>query len=382
MHIYATKKVMRAFKKAEKKTDESLENMTILEDGDSPKVQGLFEWHLNSIKVYQDDLLILTHDLSGLVLLFLNTDEEELLDFYAWFEEALYDLLGKLGFSHKSIHQYLTHAGNHHLTLLKATDFKKIGRNSSAVTMIRQLDHFKEEAFTVQSYWQYQISRLNHSLKQEHQPFKAFITAYEKVLGPVTYQMDMAEFEVRLKMHNLPDVIRIVQMPMQLTFEDMHQAIQTVFMWQNVHLHQFIMEDGASIIGAAQKANMERYAMGGDEEAYTSSQLKLEDVITPEENGVFTYIYDFGDSWEHRIRVRKFYSTSKQMFPKLTMMSGDPVPENVGGASGYEYFLEVINDPTHDEHSVIKEWAKEYLSHLMLYYDVNNFNHNLKAMHS
>lgn len=382
MHIYATKKVLKAFKKAEKMTPESLENITILEDSDSPDEQELFEWHINSVKVGQEDLLVLTHDLSGLTLLFLNTDEEELLDFYEWFEEALYDLLGKLGFTHQSIQQYLSHSGQHHLTLGKATDLKKIGRNSSAVNLVRQLAYYQEEAYTIQSYWQYQISRVNRSLKQDHHPFKQFISAYEKNIGPVSYDMDIAECEIRLKMGSLPDVIRIIQMPMQLTFEDLHRAIQEVFMWQDAHLHQFIMEDGSTIIGAKQKVNMERYQMGGDEEAYAASQLKLADVITPEENGVFTYVYDFGDSWEHSIKIRKFYSENKRMFPKLTMMSGDPVPENVGGASGYAYFLEVINDPTHDEHSVIKEWAKDYLSHLNLYNDVNNFNHGLKALHS
>ena len=382
MHIYATKKVMKDFKKAEKMTPGSLENITILEEGDSPKDEALFQWHINSVKVAQEDLLILTHDLSGLTLLFLHTDVEELQSFYDWFEEALYELLGTLGFTHNSVQQYLMHTGKPQLTLGKATDLKKIGRNSSAVTLVRQLAYYQDNEYTVQSYWQFQISRLNRSLKQRYHPFEAFIHAYEETFGPVSYKAEMAEFEIRLKMYGLPDVIRIVQMPMSLTFEDLHQAIQSVFMWQDAHLHQFIMEDGSTVIGAKQKARMANYQMGGEEEVYAASQLKLQDVITPEENGVFTYIYNFGDSWEHRIRVRKFYSEKRRQFPKLTMMSGDPVLENVGGPGGYAYFLEVINDPTHDEHSVIKEWSKEYRSHLMLYNDVNHFNHMLKSLHS
>ncbi|WP_368646260.1 plasmid pRiA4b ORF-3 family protein [Alkalibacterium putridalgicola] len=381
MHIFATRKVLQAFKKAEKMAGGSIENIEILADSGSPEEEELFEWHINSVKINQEDLLVLTHDLSGLTLLFLNTDAEELLDFYDWFEEAVYDLLGKLGFTHKSIQEYLTYSKGPNLTVSKATDLKKIGRNSSAVNLIRQLDHYQENEYTIQSYWQYQISHLNRSLKQEYRPFKQFISEYEKVIGPVNYHVDMAEIEVRLKMGGLPDVIRIIQMPMQLTFEDLHRVIQKVFMWQDAHLHQFIMEDGSTIIGAQQKVNMERYQMGGEEEAYAGSQLKLADIITPETNGVFTYVYDFGDDWIHAVRVRTFYSENRQVFPKLSLMSGDPVPENIGGPPGYAYFLEVINDPTHDEHSVIKEWANDYLSRLNLFNDVNHFNHDLKTMH-
>ncbi|MER2064595.1 MAG: plasmid pRiA4b ORF-3 family protein, partial [Alkalibacterium sp.] len=367
MHIFATTKVLKAFKKAEKMSPEPIEQITFLEDEISPEKQGFFEWHINSVKVDQDDLLVLTHDQSGLTLLFLNVETEDLRDFYEWVEEALYDLLGKLGFTHQSIQNYIAFTGKPYLSIGKAVDRKKIGRNSSAVTIVRHLSDYKEDDYTVQSYWQYQVSRLNRSLKQEHRPFKQFITAYEKHIGPVSYKVDMAEIEIKLKMDDLPDIIRIVHMPMQLTFEDLHRVIQRVFMWEDAHLYQFIMEDGSTILDVKQMIQRDRYQMGGRAESHSSCHLKLSEVMTLEENGHFTYIYDFGDSWEHSVRVRKFYTEHKRMYPKLTMMSGDPVPENVGGPSGYAYFLDVINDPTHEEHSFIKEWSKEYVSNINVY---------------
>ncbi|WP_423189051.1 plasmid pRiA4b ORF-3 family protein [Alkalibacterium sp. f15] len=382
MHIYATKKLMKGFKKAEKMATEPIEHVTFLEDSESPDGHSFFDWHANIAEMGTDECLIMTHDRSGLTLIFLNVYEEELMEFYDWFEEAFYDLLGKLGFSHHSIQRYLTDSNGYGITISKATDSKKIGRNSSVINLMRKMNYYQEDDFIVQGYWQYQISRLNTSLKRGERSFEHFINEYEEVIGPVTYAVDMVEFEIRLRMEMLPDVIRIVQMPMYLTFEDLHQVIQTIYMWQHMHLHQFILEDGSTIIGAEQKYNMEQYQMGGNQEAYTASQLKLADVITPEENGVITYVYDFGDSWEHSIRARKFYSEKKRMFPKLTLMSGDPVPENVGGPPGYQYFLEVINDPVHDEHSVIKEWSKDYLSRLNIYNDVNHFNHEIKRMHT
>jgi len=382
MHIYATKKVMHAFEKAEKKTGETIENVTFLEEADSAENDSFFDWHANIAQIGQDDCLILTHDRSGLTILLLGVYEEELVEFYDLLEEALFELLGKLGFSDQSIQRYLTDANRQGATVSKATDRKKIGRNSSALNLIRQLEYYQDNNDTVQSYWQYRASRMNLSLKQGTLPFEQFIADYEKVIGPVSYDVEMVELEIRLRMEMLPDVVRVIQMPMQLTFEDLHDAIQEVFMWQHMHLHQFILEDGATIIGSEQKYNMERYQLDGGHETYSASTLKLTDVITPEENGVISYVYDFGDSWEHTIRARTFYSEKKRTYPKLSLMSGDPVPENIGGPTGYQFFLDVINDPTHDEHSVIKEWAEDYLSRLMLYNDVNHFNHDLKTMHT
>jgi hypothetical protein len=34
-------------------------------------------------------------------------------------------------------------------------------------------------------------------------------------------------------------------------------------------------------------------------------------------------------------------------------------PENCGGIGGYEYLLEVLDDPNHEEHQGMKEWAGE-----------------------
>lgn len=382
MHIYATRKVLNAFEKAVKQTGESIDNVTFLDEEESHKGHSFFEWHANIVQLENDECLILTHDDSGLSLILLNVYSEELIDFYDWFDESVYDLLEKIGFSQHSIQKFFSHEDSYGLTISRAVDQQKIGRNSSVINIVRQLDYYQEDEFIVQSYWQYQVSRLNTSLKQGDRPFSAFIKQYEERIEPVTYSVEMVEMEIRLKMGALPDVIRIVQMPMSLTFEDLHDVIQTVFMWQKMHLHQFVLEDGAVIVGSEQKYNIDRYQIDGNEEAYAASHLKLIDAITPEVNGVFTYIYDFGDSWEHSIRVRKFYSEKKRCYPKLTLMSGDPVPENVGGAEGYKYFLDVIKDPTHEEHSVIKEWSNDYFSNLMIYNDVNHFNHDLKIMHT
>jgi hypothetical protein len=60
------------------------------------------------------------------------------------------------------------------------------------------------------------------------------------------------------------------------------------------------------------------------------------------------YIYDFGDSWEHKLRIGKITDpVPGELYPRLTEISGRCPPEDVGGFPGYEQFLEAMADPRH-----------------------------------
>lgn len=69
------------------------------------------------------------------------------------------------------------------------------------------------------------------------------------------------------------------------------------------------------------------------------------------------YLYDFGDSWEHLI---EFEGEQEKQFDKYpTCLSGQRAgpPEDIGGISGYEHFLSVINIPKHKERKELLAWV-------------------------
>ena len=72
----------------------------------------------------------------------------------------------------------------------------------------------------------------------------------------------------------------------------------------------------------------------------------------------FEYLYDFGDSWWHRIRVEAMrpLSTSKVHAVCIGGEMACP-PEDVGGLGGYVEFLEAVMDPQHEEHDSMIEWC-------------------------
>ena len=70
------------------------------------------------------------------------------------------------------------------------------------------------------------------------------------------------------------------------------------------------------------------------------------------------YKYDFGDDWHHYIEVENIIEGCEEDLPLLLSGMGDAPPEDVGGSGGFEEFLGIIDDPSHEEHKETTKWAK------------------------
>ena len=69
------------------------------------------------------------------------------------------------------------------------------------------------------------------------------------------------------------------------------------------------------------------------------------------------YLYDFGDSWNHKITIGKISDpVPGELYLRLTDIAGRCPPEDVDGVPGYEEFLEAMGDPKHPEHAELKAW--------------------------
>lgn len=69
------------------------------------------------------------------------------------------------------------------------------------------------------------------------------------------------------------------------------------------------------------------------------------------------YLYDFGDGWEHTVRIERVTEAVPGLvYPRLIAATGRCPPEDVGGPWGYREFLEAIADPDHEEHAERLEW--------------------------
>jgi hypothetical protein len=70
------------------------------------------------------------------------------------------------------------------------------------------------------------------------------------------------------------------------------------------------------------------------------------------------YVYDFGDNWRQVLALEDaLVPAAEAVYPRCGDGQFSSPPEDVGGVSGYEQFLEALSDPDHEEHEDMKAWV-------------------------
>ncbi|MBF6560332.1 MAG: plasmid pRiA4b ORF-3 family protein [Candidatus Binataceae bacterium] len=144
-----------------------------------------------------------------------------------------------------------------------------------------------------------------------------------------------------------PAVWRRIQVPIDFTLARLHRVVQAVMGWQDYHLHQF------TICGRA-------YGVPDPEDEHNvieEGAVRLCDLqLSPGDR--LEYLYDFGDDWQHVCELEKvLQGDANDLSPRCLGGDCSTPPEDVGGAPGYEEFLQALADPSHEEHAHMKSWV-------------------------
>ena len=153
---------------------------------------------------------------------------------------------------------------------------------------------------------------------------------------------EVVDFIARLKLEGYHVYRRIVA-PIDMTFEELHSIMQIVFAWYDYHLYDFILIDKRGKI--VEYIESKKFKNKIPFKEYFKNGYKI------------IYRYDFKDNWRHEISIRKIYKDEK-VHPICLLGEGITPPEEVGGASGYERFLEILSNPEEEEYESVMMWAK------------------------
>jgi Plasmid pRiA4b ORF-3-like protein len=150
-----------------------------------------------------------------------------------------------------------------------------------------------------------------------------------------------------------PPIWREIAVLDTTTLPELHRVIQVAFQWFDYHLHQFTVGEDCYTIPDDELEDFglpARSALG-----VTLSQLGLI------EGAQFTYEYDFGDSWTHRIEVRRISPAADHegVMPAPLLVDGRRAapPEDCGGPPGYEELLRVLADQSDPKHADMRTWV-------------------------
>jgi hypothetical protein len=146
-----------------------------------------------------------------------------------------------------------------------------------------------------------------------------------------------------------PAVLRRVEVPLTLRLDRLHLTIQAAMGWTNSHLYELRAGDvGWSTLYPE---------ADWPDDFLDARKARLGEVLGDTGTKTLRYLYDFGDGWEHTIKVeRLIYPEPGVLYPQLIEAAGRCPPEDVGGPWGYAEFVDAINDPKHERHAEFGEW--------------------------
>jgi len=150
-----------------------------------------------------------------------------------------------------------------------------------------------------------------------------------------------------------PAIWRRIQVPEDYTFWALHVAIQDSMGWSDSHLHGFRMikpETGLKVnIGLPDESLSLKILPGQTEKIAKYFSMENRDA---------DYIYDFGDNWEHSIRLEKILPAKEGVkYPLCTGGKRSCPPEDCGSVPGYEDILKILSNPKHPEYESMLKWV-------------------------
>jgi len=158
-----------------------------------------------------------------------------------------------------------------------------------------------------------------------------------------------AQLLLRITMAEIvPPIWRLIRVPDQFTLHQLHRVLQIVFSRLDYHLYEFQFE------------SRHFEAPDPESEAEDATATRLADLaLSP--GSQFTYVYDFGDGWEHHIAVEAVFPMPSENGPDWSprLLDGERAapPEDAGGSLGFMDMMEALKDQSHPRHEEIRNWV-------------------------
>lgn len=171
-------------------------------------------------------------------------------------------------------------------------------------------------------------------------------------------------YQFRIELYGTePKIWRVIQVPQDYSFWDLHVAIQDAMGWLDYHLHVF----------SPKRNHSNRSIEIGIPESYEPTriipgwEIPITDLLVEPGEKIY-YNYDFGDDWMHEVLLEGILMRDRTLkYPRCIAGERACPPEDCGGLPGYYNLLEILADPKHPEHKFQNEWLRNHAKNYLPY---------------
>lgn len=176
-------------------------------------------------------------------------------------------------------------------------------------------------------------------------------------------------YRLRIELNETePMVWRRIEVPSAYTFYDLHVAIQDAIGWLDYHMHEFDLGRGSSAVRIGIPGEFD------EGKVLTSWEVPLADYLPKVKK--LTYLYDFGDNWNHTIHVEQVTIVDADAtLPRCLAGENAAPPEDCGGPLGYADLKQVLAGRKNAKYRELREWLEHGHAKCYWVFDPHAFDH-------
>lgn len=185
-------------------------------------------------------------------------------------------------------------------------------------------------------------------------PIRASKVAKPKVAAKAKREVEPNVFTLRVELvDSVPAIWRQIEIDSRATLEVLHHVLQAAMGWTDSHLHDFE-------IAGKRYANPDDDEYGDFPDTLDEAEFMLKEVA--KKGTSFLYLYDFGDSWHHKITVVETTPATRSVCDVGSAWIEDGAracpPEDCGGIWTYQEFLkDNTQAPDETEAMEFRDWV-------------------------
>ena len=340
---------------------------------------SLKAWHANIVNINRRKAIILMNNETRYSVVIYRPRPKDFARIKELISEAIIVALRMEGVREELIESYMTDTGE--IMFSKTANKSMVAKMNNAVREVEFMQEYLDESTLIQRYISIVTGRfIQNSLNdQGFYPLEKMLECLsiycgndEKGNPENILEVDLYQLKIQIDIEGF-DIWRRVLVPSTYSFRHLHNVIQTVFDWQNYHLHVFEAKRVGSKVKRIEMNDDPETLDWLDFDSYDVLQerfLALKDIFPY--YGEITYEYDFGDSWEHTITLENIIKSN--VF-KATYLegTGERPPEDVGGSWGYQEYMRIMADETDPEYEDMRAWAKSQKERKLSPEEINNW---------
>jgi hypothetical protein len=320
-------------------------------------------WHANIVNINRRKAIVLMNNATRYPVVIYRPKPKDFARMRELIREAIIVALHMEGICQAVIDKYMADAGE--IEFSTTANRSMVAKLNHAVYDVRTMQDLLDESTLIQRYISIRTGRLLQSLsgngyfvpiREMLEYLERYVDEGEDGICRSVLDVELYQLKIQIEVEGF-DIWRRVLVPSTFSFRHLHNVIQTVFDWQNYHLHMFearkqgskvkriVMDDDPETLGC----------MDPDSCEILQDRFTALEEIFPYYDGIM-YEYDFGDSWQHKITLEQIVSSDALEATYLDGR-GERPPEDVGGAWGYIEYMRIMADETDPEHEDMRLWA-------------------------